>query len=100
MPEGGFLHPQDGRSWELYHVATAHIAKAGYAEDIDLEDTLMVQLLTHELGIVTLGAMLVARLFPELYPLCLVLNKKLIELSDVQHFFSEGSEDSPSNEGL
>lgn len=97
MPEGGFINQSDGRSWDLYHIATSHIAKAGYAEDIDLEDTLMVQLLTHELGIVTLGAMLVARLFPELYPLCLVLNKKLIELSDVQNFFSEGT--TPSDEG-
>lgn len=102
MPEDRFIYPEDGLSWELYHLAANAIARSGYADEVDVEDTLMLQLLTHELGILTLGAQIVARLYPELYPLCFSLNKKLIELTNAQEFFAESEKDSdggPSNEG-
>lgn len=94
MPDGAFIGSGDGLSWELYSVAASAIAKAAYVFEVDQEDTLMIQLTSPEVGLLTLGSLLVARLFPELYPASLTLNKKLIETSNVQEFF-----DTPSNEG-
>lgn len=92
MPEGGFVYPNEGLSWELYVIAATAIARAGYGE-VDAEDTLMIQLTTHELGMFTLGCQLAARLFPELYPIALGINKKIIELADVQQYFAAESSD-------
>lgn len=96
MPAGGFIHSDEGMSWELYAVAANAIAKSGYSGKVDLDDTLMVQLTTPEVGMFTLGCLLVSRIFPELYPLALVLNAKLIELVDVQEFFTPPSSDEGS----
>ena len=98
MPEGGFLKAGDGLSWNLYAIAAGAIAKS-FLGGVDPEDTLMVQLTTPEVGMLTLGSLLASRIFPELIPVSLVLQDKLIELSDVQEFFTQPEDDSPSNEG-
>ena len=72
------------------------ILRAAKRESMD--DTLFVQLLSSEIGVIALGVQLVCRLFPELAGSCADLQTKLLEVSAAQDFFRVASDEEPTLE--
>jgi hypothetical protein len=77
----------DAPSWTQYQVA-AELFKA-QMKQLNLEDTLMVQLTRPETALCAWGIFVLQRLFPEMNPECMALAVKLREIGDVQGFYPD-----------
>lgn len=86
-PSGHFADLNDLPSWEQYFLACESAAKAARVAN-DPEDTLMVQLTFSELSTLTLGLLIMGRVFPELAGLAAQLSEKLKEVATAQEFLS------------
>ena len=86
-PAGHFADLNDLPSWIQYNLSAASAARASKIAN-DPEDTLMVQLTFSELTTLTLGLLVMGRMFPELAGLGAALSEKLKEVSLAQDFLS------------
>ena len=91
-PSGHFADLNDLPSWIQYNLACSSAARAAEIAN-DPEDTLMVQLTFSELSTLTLGLLVMSRVFPELVDLAAELSRKLKQVGEAQGFLRSTTED-------
>lgn len=91
-PAGHFADLNDLPSWIQYDLAAGSAARAHKIAN-DPEDTLMVQLTFSELSTLTLGLLVMGRMFPELVGLGASLSEKLKEVAAAQNFLNSGRDE-------
>lgn len=91
MPEGDLDNLKNVPSWGQYAIGCQSLVVA--QEDEDVEDTLMVQLTVTEVAMVSLGIILLERMFPEMRQMAERFGLKIQELAKVQEYFSGDDDD-------
>lgn len=84
MPEGAFYDLHRLPSWMQYTLASKSLL--GALEVDNHEDTLLLQVTISELSMVSLGLLIISRIFPEFAPIASDLSVKVTEVSDAQKF--------------